>query len=320
MRFTAWDLGSAAGSVTVGLRRYRLDEGDRPTPPHVHGAEEEIFFVLDGSGLSWQDGRTHEIRAGDCLVHRAAEEVHTLVGGRDGLDVLVFGMRVPVEIGYLPRARGAWLWPTWVESNATLPWEYDWSGGPELWHREVEAGELELPAPTERPETVVNVDEVPGGPFGGPDRDVEAHWRDLGTGAGSRKTGIKHVQVAPGKLGALPHCHSAEEELLVVLEGEGWLELTPSPGLSPHHAWRIGGTDELEPQRYPLRVGSVVSRRAGSRVAHTVRAAEAGLTYLVYGTRDPNDMAFYPRSGKIYWRGLGVMARVEHVSFWDGET
>jgi uncharacterized cupin superfamily protein len=69
----------------------------------------------------------------------------------------------------------------------------------------------------------------------------------------------------------------------------------------------------------PLRAGSVVSRRAGLRVAHALRAGEAGLTYLVYGTRDPNDMAFYPRSKKICWRGLGLMARVEHVGLWEGE-
>jgi len=319
MRFAGSDLGKAAGSDTIGVRRYRLDAGDRPTPPHVHGAEEEIFFVLTGDGLSWQDARTHEIRAGDCIVHRAAEEVHTVIAGSDGLDLLAFGMRVQSEVGYLPRARGAWIRPTWVETPASLPWEDDPSRGPELWRREIEAGDLEIPPPGERPSTIVNVDDVPGGPFGGADRDVDAHWRDLGTAAGSRRTGIKHVRVAPGKLGALPHCHSAEEELFVVLDGDGWLELTPSPGLSPHHAWRISTGDELDARRRPLRAGSVVSRRAGSRVAHALRAGEAGMTYLVFGTRDPNDVAFYPRSRKIYWRGLGVMARVDHVPFWEGE-
>ena len=40
---------------------------------------------------------------------------------------------------------------------------------------------------------------------------------------------------------------------------------------------------------------------------------------LVYGTRRPNDMCFYPRSNKIAWRGLGVMGRVEHLGYFDGE-
>ncbi len=30
-------------------------------PVHVHGDEEELFFVLRGSGLSWQDGRTYAV-------------------------------------------------------------------------------------------------------------------------------------------------------------------------------------------------------------------------------------------------------------------
>jgi hypothetical protein len=30
-------------------------------------------------------------------------------------------------------------------------------------------------------------------------------------------------------------------------------------------------------------------------------------------------MCFYPRSNKISWRGLGVIARVEPLSYWDGE-
>jgi uncharacterized cupin superfamily protein len=318
MRFTAWDLGSAAGSVTIGLRRYRLEAGDRPTPPHVHGAEEEIFYVLGGDGLSWQDGNTHEIHVGDCIVHRAAEAAHTIVAGDGGLDVLVFGMRVRVEVGYLPRARGAWLWPTWIESPATPPWAYDWSRGPELWQREVEAGELEIPPPSERPTGIVNVEDVADGPFGRPEGETFASWRDLGLAAGSEQTGIKHVRVPPGKLGVPPHCHSAEEELFVVLDGDGWLELTPAPAQSPAHARRCAG-EPLATTRETVGAGSVIGRPAGTRVAHTLRAGDAGLTYLAYGTRDPGDTVYYPRSRKIFWRGLGVIGRVEHAEYWDGE-
>src|SRR3712207_561135 len=134
------DLGTAAGSVTVGLKRIRLRPGEMPTPPHVHGSEEEIFYVLEGSGLSWQDGKTSAIAAGDCLVHRATQEAHTLRAGDDGLDVLAFGERRPSGYnGYLPRARAAWLWPAWAEVtdvDDVHPWE-----------REAAAGALEFPGP-----------------------------------------------------------------------------------------------------------------------------------------------------------------------------
>jgi uncharacterized cupin superfamily protein len=317
MRFTGSDLGRAAGSEATGVRRYRLDPGDRPTPPHVHGAEEEIFFVLAGGGLSWQDAQTYEIGAGDCIVHRAAEEAHTVIAGTDGLDVLAFGTRVSSEVGYLPRARGAWIRPTWVETPASPPWEEDGPHGPQLWHRDVAAGDLEVPAPTTRPSTIVNVVDVAEGAFGRPDGEVFASWRDLGAAAGSQRTGIKHVSVPQGKLGAPPHCHSAEEELFVVLDGDGLLELTPAPAQSPAHARRVAA--ETEAERHAIRAGSVVARPAGTRVAHTFRAGPSGLVYLAYGTRDPNDTVYYPRSGKIFWRGLGVIGRVEHVEYWEGE-
>jgi uncharacterized cupin superfamily protein len=43
------------------------------------------------------------------------------------------------------------------------------------------------------------------------------------------------------------------------------------------------------------------------------------MRYLAYGTREPNDIAYYPRSNKIYFRGVGVMARLEKLDYWDGE-
>jgi uncharacterized cupin superfamily protein len=63
----------------------------------------------------------------------------------------------------------------------------------------------------------------------------------------------------------------------------------------------------------------VIARPPATRIGHAVRAGPAGVTYLVYGTRKPNDIAYYPRSNKINWRGIGVIGRVEHLDYWDGE-
>jgi hypothetical protein len=43
------------------------------------------------------------------------------------------------------------------------------------------------------------------------------------------------------------------------------------------------------------------------------------MTVLVYGTREPNDITYYPRSDKIYFRAVGVMARLERLDYMDGE-
>jgi uncharacterized cupin superfamily protein len=64
----------------------------------------------------------------------------------------------------------------------------------------------------------------------------------------------------------------------------------------------------------------VVARPAGTSVAHAFRAGDGGLSLLMYGTREPNDVCFYPRSGKVYFVGLGLVARIgEPVDYWDGE-
>ena len=40
---------------------------------------------------------------------------------------------------------------------------------------------------------------------------------------------------------------------------------------------------------------------------------------LVYGTREPNDICYYPRSKKVYFRGIGLMTRLEQLDYMDGE-
>ena len=69
----------------------------------------------------------------------------------------------------------------------------------------------------------------------------------------------------------------------------------------------------------PVRPGHVVARPPGTGVAHLFRAGPIGLTLLAYGTREPNDICYYPRSNKIMFGGVGVIARLERLDYWDGE-
>ena len=101
-------LGDAAGTKGVGLNRVRVAPGKLPTPPHSHGASEEIFYVLEGSGLAWQDDRVHEVRPGDCVIHRANELEHTFVAGPNGLDCSSSGRGIRrTSAGCRARARSA---------------------------------------------------------------------------------------------------------------------------------------------------------------------------------------------------------------------
>ena len=72
-------LGDAVGCTTIGANRVRIEPGRLSTPPHSHGASEEIVFVLGGSGLSWQDEQVYELRVGDCIVHLADLDMNSVV-------------------------------------------------------------------------------------------------------------------------------------------------------------------------------------------------------------------------------------------------
>jgi mannose-6-phosphate isomerase-like protein (cupin superfamily) len=164
------------------------------------------------------------------------------------------------------------------------------------WPMEAALGEPDLPEPEPRPPSIVNVDEV--------EPEVEDRgtcaweWRKLART--SVKTGLNRETAPPGKLNCPPHCHSAEEEIFLVLEGEG--------------ACLLGD------EEHPLRAGHVVARPPATRVAHAFRGGgEHGLTLLSYGTREPNDIAYYPRSKKVFFRGVGLITRVEELDYWEGE-
>lgn len=278
------DLGREVGTGTVGLRRVEIEEGHFSTPAHEHGADEEIFFVLAGEGLLWQGEATYAVRSEDVIVHRPKRGPHTLRAGAGGLDVLVFGQRLDPSLTALPRAGIAWSSPRWVEL----------AGGDSPFAREAAAGPPECPPPQpERPPNMVALSDVP--------TTVEGAVRSAGGAAGAVATGLNHVVLPAGSQGARPHCHSQEEEVFVVLAGGGVLEL-----------WARG---EPNPQEHPLRSGDVISRPPGTGIAHAFRAGPEGLTYLAYGTREPSDMCFYPQSGRVSLRGLGIALRSPEIDY-----
>ncbi|MBA3842447.1 MAG: cupin domain-containing protein [Actinobacteria bacterium] len=287
-------LGDAAGIVGVGVHRVRVAAGKLPTPPHSHGASEEVFFVLGGSGLAWQDGAVHDVRPGDCVIQRAREHVHTFVAGPDGLDYLVFGTRLRTEIGWLPRSRAVRMGRIWLEGRDDDPWGIEATAEP-----------LELGEPAPRPPNILNINEV----------ELDRSWQGvatapLATTERSVQAGFHWERLDPGATGAPPHCHSEEEEVFVILEGEGTLELWPSPTSVARGVRR---------EDMPVHAGHVIARPPGTRIGHAFRAGSDGLTMLIYGTRRPNDMCYYHRSNKIAFRGLGVIGRIENLDYLDGE-
>jgi len=281
-------LSSPRGGRGVTLSRWRIDPGARSTPLHAHVDEEEIFFVLAGSGRSWQGDAVHEIRAGDAIVHLADDTPHTLIAddGDAPLDVLAYASGSPTGLTVLPRAGVTWVGSSWLPQDAPHPFV-----------AEPPIGAGEPPPLAPRPSTIVALGDVE--PTLQDRGRVHRTRRDLGRAAGSRLAGLQHVTVAPGRRSSTRHCHSHDEELFVVLEGRGVLLLGD--------------------ERHDVRPGATVARPPGTGVAHSFEAGDDGLVLLAYGTRDPADACWYPDSSKISSRALGVIYRVEPLDYWDGE-
>jgi uncharacterized cupin superfamily protein len=279
-------LSRPRGGAGATLSRYRIPPGARSTPQHVHVDEEELFFVLAGSGLSWQGDAVYEVRAGDLIVHLADGEPHALfaAAGDEPLEVLAYASGSRTGLTHLPRAGVSWVGSRWIPQDAPHPF-----------HAEPPAGEL--PEPSPRPPTIVALDDVePTLQDRGP---VHRTRRDLARAAGSRLSGIQHVTVTPRRRSSVRHCHSHDHELFVVLAGSATLLLGD--------------------ERHEVRPGSIVARPAATGVAHAFEAGDDGLVMLAYGTREPADACWYPDSRKISSRALGVIYRAEPLDYWDGE-
>jgi uncharacterized cupin superfamily protein len=269
IRFARRRLGAAAGTRRIGCSLFLVEPGARQMPVHVHGDEEEIFYVLSGAGLSWQRGAACAVGPGDAIVHPPRRDPHTFLAGESGLELLAFGSGTDTSLSYLPRAQAMWCGPHWVPVDSPHPFT-----------AEAAAGALPRPEAGERPANVVALAELDPGPFPG------AQVRALGQAAGAVKAGLNHITLEPGARGAPPHCHALEEELFIVLQGSGTLRL---------------GDDT-----HPLGPGDVCARPPSTGVAHSIAAGESGIVYLVYGTREPGDSVYYPETGKVVLRGLGV--------------
>ena len=216
--------------LAPGLSRFRAEPGARIMPAHVHVDEEELVVVLAGTGLSWQDGTAHPIRERDVVLHRPDAEVHTLIAGDEGLEVLIFASGSPTGLTRLPRAGLVRI------GNGTWPLDADPFG---------DEPPLDPGTPcAERPETIVALGELPLRPFG------KGRFGGRIAGVEGPLAAVNLVELGEGRASWPAHFHTMSDEKFVVLEGSGEA--------------RIGG------ERHPVRAGSVVVRPADSGVEHAM--------------------------------------------------
>ena len=132
---------------------------------------------------------------------------------------------------------------------------------------------------------VVNIADLPlknwtqGERYGGADARI-------GPMVGVKDLGITYSEVQPGKSGCPFHNHHVEDELFIILEGEG--------------TYRFGA------ESYPIKAGDVLGAPAGGQeTAHQIiNTGKTVLRYYGISTMSLADVCEYPDSGKF-----GVFSR-----------
>lgn len=129
-------------------------------------------------------------------------------------------------------------------------------------------------------------------------------------GIGARKLGYNLTELPPGKAQCPFHNHHGEEEMFLILEGEGEL--------------RFGA------ERYPIRKHDVIAcPTGGPEVAHQIiNTGTTRMRYLALSTVAEVDVCEYPDSDKIMLGagprigpGLAKMFRSEDsVGYYDRES
>ena len=110
--------------------------------------------------------------------------------------------------------------------------------------------------PTTRKPNIVSLESIE------PDYEGESgKWVVVARKAGAVRGGLNWGHLEPGKIGAQPHLHSADEEVFVILEGGGTLELWPSPVRA----------EDTEREEHEIRAGDVVWRPPSTGIAHFFR-------------------------------------------------
>ena len=128
-------------------------------------------------------------------------------------------------------------------------------------------------------------------------------------GIGARQLGYNLTELPPGKAQCPFHAHRAEEEMFLILEGEGEL--------------RYGE------QRYPLRRHDVIACPTGdASTAHQIiNTGSSTLRYLSLSTQSDLEVCEYPDSGKVGVYAASAAGSVlrqmfrgeSTVDYYDGE-
>ena len=147
----------------------------------------------------------------------------------------------------------------------------------------------------------INLDELRFEPFSDAGGRYAGEDAEVGFLIGARKLGYRFARVAPGARYCPMHAHDKEEEMFFVIEGKPSIRTTR-------------GTVEL-------RAGDVIAFPTGERGTHQLlNESDKPCLLLLLGMSDPDEVCYYPDSGKILIERHDLIVATEPVlDYYHGE-
>ena len=160
---------------------------------------------------------------------------------------------------------------------------------------------------TER--TIINIDDLPLKHMGNGDY-FDVQIGRAGKRLGLRELGCSLHVLSPGKAGFPFHRHHVNDELFLILAGEG--------------EYRFGD------QRQPLRSGDLASAPAGTEAHQIINTSDADLRYLAFSSTASAEIVDYPDSNKVSFAAgmrdndpsnatMHFLGRTQPADYYDGE-
>ncbi len=312
VRYKHLSLAAVGEAYQVGVAIEELAPGRQSAPAHYHIFEEEHVYILDGTLTLRLGAERHAMKAGDYACFPAGQKAgHCLINDSGApCRYVIVGERNPNEVA------------VYTDSNKVLVRALgrtilDLAARRGYWDGE-ETGLAPGQAPPPDNAGAASEARVTPRP---PIASADVDWNEEGPGEGTTFGGrSKHLtgaaigdiyrvgmlieSPAPGMRLAPRHYHMLEEEHALILDGEVTLLLGE--------------------ERHVMKPGDYVCFPAGQRIGHSFLNSGAGpCSYLMIGTRNPNDVCIYPDSNKMAVNALRtrdcVFDMAARRGYWDGE-
>jgi uncharacterized cupin superfamily protein len=300
-------LGYQAGCERLGVSLWELEPGPMG-PLHYHFGNEELLAVLSGRPTLRTPAGSRALAEGEVAAFpRGPHGAHAIGNDSDGpVRLLLFSeMRGPDVIVY----------PEQELLGGVEAMSSPERGGMAIWLRTdsaVEYHEPDEPDPSRAPAAQPDAANILQPEFDASRDQPGFTYRraKLAQQAGAERLGVSLYEIPPGQATFPYHVHTANEELLIVLDG--------TPSLRTPGGWR-----ELEP-------GELVAFLVGEEGAHQVaNRSQAPARVLVASTMIAPEVNLYPDSGKLMAAtrapgaaGAGFQEayrRERATDYWDGE-